>query len=364
MAGITTVDIILNLSSMLVIFLFFMYGQRIQTRSMLVGVRRSLVKLEAFRRDSRKRFIESMLQYNADRDEVYDKVDRLIDSFAITPVSLDPKGVMGKIDHILTTYDDNLKTEVRSLVKGALQADVNTLTNLLEVSIGLDTMYRVVRHYYVLASKKGGMLASVQLQISLPSIMEEAEAYSAAIDAFANSKTVGDGIGPMLASQFAATSSEAGREYVEDTMVTDAMFEGRKLLVVKAKGPGGNVGKPGLAIEKLVQESGPVSLIITVDAALKLEGEESGQVAEGVGAAIGGPGVERYRIEEAAVKSTIPTLAVVVKMSNKEAISEMTPKIREALTEASNRVKQAILKTTKLGDTVILAGIGNTLGVA
>jgi len=347
---------------MLVFFLFFTYGQRIQTRSMLVGVRRSLTKLETYRSDARKRFIESMLQYNADRDEVHGKVDRLIDSFAITPVSMDPKGIMGKLDHILTTYDDNLKTEVKSLVKGALQADVNTLTNLLEVSIGLDTMFRVVRHYYVLASKKGGMLASVLLQINLPSIMEEAEAYNAAIDAFAKGKTVGDGVGPLLASQFAASSE--GREYVEDTTVTDAMFEGRKLLIVKAKGPGGNVGKPGLAIEKLVQESGPVSLIITVDAALKLEGEESGQVAEGVGAAIGGPGVERYRIEEAAVKSTIPTLAVVVKMSSKEAISEMTPKIREALNEASNRVKQAIMKSTKLGDIVILAGIGNTLGVA
>jgi len=362
MAGITPLDIILNLASMLVFFLFFTYGQRIQTRSMLVGVRRSLTKLETYRSDARKRFIESMLQYNADRDEVHGKVDRLIDSFAITPVSMDPKGIMGKLDHILTTYDDNLKTEVKSLVKGALQADVNTLTNLLEVSIGLDTMFRVVRHYYVLASKKGGMLASVLLQINLPSIMEEAEAYNAAIDAFAKGKTVGDGVGPLLASQFAASSE--GREYVEDTTVTDAMFEGRKLLIVKAKGPGGNVGKPGLAIEKLVQESGPVSLIITMDAALKLEGEESGQVAEGVGAAIGGPGVERYRIEEAAVKSTIPTLAVVVKMSSKEAISEMTPKIREALNEASNRVKQAIMKSTKLGDIVILAGIGNTLGVA
>ncbi|MCL5318761.1 MAG: DUF1512 domain-containing protein [Thaumarchaeota archaeon] len=348
---------------MLVFFLLFTYGQRFQTRFMLVGVRKSLVKLETFRSDARKRFIESVLQHNADRDEVDGKVDRLIDSFAITPVSMDPKGVMGKLDHILTTYDNNLKTEVRSLVKGALQADVNTLTNLLEVSIGLDTMFRVVRHYYVLASKKGGMLASVQLQLSLPSIMEEADAYNAAIDAFAKGKTVGDGIGPLLASQFAASSSE-GREYIEDTTVTDAMFEGRKLLIVKAKGPGGNVGKPGLAIEKLVQESGPVSLIITVDAALKLEGEESGQVAEGVGAAIGGPGVERYRIEEAAVKSTIPTLAVVVKMSSKEAISEMTPKIREALNEASNRVKRAILSSTKLGDIVILAGIGNTLGVA
>ena len=37
-------------------------------------------------------------------------------------------------------------------------------------------------------------------------------------------------------------------------------------------------------------------MIITIDAALKLEGEDTGEVAEGIGAAIGGPGIERYKI--------------------------------------------------------------------
>src|SRR5438067_3790026 len=101
-------------------------------------------------------------------------------------------------------------------------------------------------------------------------------------------------------------------------MVYDIDFEGRRVWVVRAKGPGGNVGKPGLAVEKLIQESGPIGLVVTVDAALKFEGEPSGDVAEGIGAAIGGPGTERYHIEASASKNQSTHLAVVALMSSNE----------------------------------------------
>jgi hypothetical protein len=134
-------------------------------------------------------------------------------------------------------------------------------------------------------------------------------------------------------------------------------------LIVRARGPGGNVGKPGVAVEKLIQEAGPVDRITTFDAALKLEGEPTGEIAEGVGAAIGGPGAERYHIEEAATKHRVPLNAVVVRMPSREAVSVMTPEIGEAAKEAARRVREIILTETKTGQTVILAGIGNTIGI-
>lgn len=76
-----------------------------------------------------------------------------------------------------------------------------------------------------------------------------------------------------------------------------------------------------MAVKKLIQEASPIHLIVTVDAAVKLEGEQSGEVAEGVGAAIGGPGAERYHIEEAATKHGIPVNAVVVDHSEDHARS-------------------------------------------
>jgi len=53
-----------------------------------------------------------------------------------------------------------------------------------------------------------------------------------------------------------------------------------------------------------------------------------------------------------------------VKMSSKEAISTITPQLEKAADEAKARVESVVLARTKPGDRVIVAGIGNTIGVA
>lgn len=342
-------------------FVLIFYGQRIQTSMMLIGVRRNLGKLERLRKAAHDQVLNSALKFKGEQKAVETRIDRLTGSFAIQPVNMDPAGIVGKLEHILDTYDDNLKTEVKAIAVGATDAEVNTLSNQMEISIGLDQMYRVVRHFYLLARKAGGLLALYQLQMAMPQIMEEAEAYSSAIGAFAQGNPIGDGIGPLVVSKI--VEGKDAREIEQDTVVYDTSLDDRKLLVVRAKGPGGTVGKPGVAVEKLIQKSAPVSLVVTVDAALKFEGEGSGEVAEGVGAAIGGPGVDRYHIEQSASNNHIPMIAVVVKMSNKEAISAMTQQIKSAVDETIRRVRNAIEARTKAGDTVILAGIGNTMGI-
>ncbi len=342
--------------------LIFFYGQRLQVQWQLVSVKRSLGKLELRKTAARQKFVDSISKFQTDKKTVETKLDRLNNSFTITPVSLDPSGIVGKLEHVLDTYDEHLKTEVKAIAPNASDSDINTLSNQLEISIGLDGMFRLVRHFYLLAKKTGGIMALAQLQMALPMIMEEADAYSAAVDAFAKAEPIGDGAGPLVASQFAV--GKQGSELVKDTMVYDIDFEGRKVWVVRAKGPGGNVGKPGMVVEKLVSESGPINMVVTVDAALKFEGEPSGDIAEGIGAAIGGPGTERYHIEAAASKNHIPLLAFVVKMSSKEAISTMTPTIKKGADMAFTRVHNEIRSKTKPGDNIILVGVGNTIGVA
>jgi hypothetical protein len=342
-------------------FVLMFYGQRIQVSMMLVGVKKNLGKLERLRKTAHDRVMNSLLEYKADPKMVESGVNRLTGSFAITPVSMDPAGVVKKLEHVLNTYDDTLKAEVKTMSPGASEAQINTLSNQMEISIGLDQMFRVVRHFYLLAKKAGGIIALYQLQMALPTIMEEAEAYSSAIDAFAKGQPIGDGIGPLVVSKM--VDGAQPREIEQDTLVYETSMEGRNVFVVRAKGPGGSVGKPGVAVDKLIQEKSPVSLVLTVDAALKFEGEASGEVMEGVGAAIGGPGVDRYYIEQASSSRHIPMFAIVVRMSNKEAISVMTQQVRLAVDNTIKRVKDTILQHTQIGDNVILAGIGNTMGV-
>ena len=49
-------------------------------------------------------------------------------------------------------------------------------------------------------------------------------------------------------------------------------------------------------------------MVIMIDAGLKLEGEMVGEVSEGIGAAIGGPGVDAFKIEEKLTKYKMPNL--------------------------------------------------------
>ena len=79
--------------------------------------------------------------------------------------------------------------------------------------------------------------------------------------------------------------------------------------------------------------------------------------------AIGGPGVEQYKTEETALKYKIPVNAVVIKEDIGDAVSPMRKEIFDAADTAIERIKRLLLERTKKGDSVIIAGIGNTVGI-
>ena len=195
----------------------------------------------------------------------------------------------------------------------------------------------------------------------IPFIMEEAEALKTAVSAFKSGQPIGDGIGPMIVGRMMLDSEK--KEAAEETVWGEKDFEGRLFLMQKAKGPAGTVGRPGEAVEKLISEKKP-NLIIMVDAALKLEGEETGSIAHGFGAAIGGIGTERYQIEEIATTHNIPIYAIVIKQSIKEAITLMKKEISDAAEKTTSQIYELIKENTKEGQSALVIGVGNTLGVS
>ena len=101
-----------------------------------------------------------------------------------------------------------------------------------------------------------------------------------------------------------------------------------------------------------------------IDAGLKLEGEKTGDVIQGVGAVIGGPGVEKYKIETSGEKLQIPMDGFVIKESEEDAYGAMKKEIGDAVPIVKKLLKKAILERTNEGDEIIIAGIGNTIGIA
>jgi hypothetical protein len=100
-----------------------------------------------------------------------------------------------------------------------------------------------------------------------------------------------------------------------------------------------------------------------IDAALKMEGEDSASIAQGFGAAIGGIGTERFQIEAIATSKEIPIFSIVVKQSVKEAITLMTKEIADTADDVRSQVNEMIRENTAEGQSVVVIGVGNTSGV-
>jgi hypothetical protein len=236
------------------------------------------------------------------------------------------------------------------------------LENTLEAAMALHFIYKVVRHYYIQGKKTLSLYVIMQLQMILPLVMKEAEAYASALKAFAYGQPIGDGVGPLVASKL--MHGYETRKLPKDCVMATVPIEGRTAIIIKAEGPGGNVGKPGDAVEAVIEENkGKIANVIMIDAGLKLEGETVGEVSEGIGAAIGGPGVDQYKIEEKLTKYHIPINAVIVKEDIGDAVSPMRKEINDAADKVIERVKTVILERTKEGDKIIIVGVGNSIGV-
>jgi hypothetical protein len=358
-------DVITQVLSLLTYVFFIVlifYGQRIQMYVMIREVENSLHKLKYIKEEGKKITIEAIKEIGKPTTDPTARVDRYLEYFTIGPQNMDPAGIVNKLDHILDVRDTRLKDEVKLMAPASDEVNVNNLENTLEAAMALNFIYKVVRHYYIQGKKTLSLYVIMQLQMILPLVMKEAEAYASALKAFAYGQPIGDGAGPLIAAKL--MHGYEIRKLQKDCVVATVPIEGRTALIIKAEGPGGNVGKPGDAVEAVIEENeGKIANVIMIDAGLKLEGEQVGEVAEGIGAAIGGPGVDQYKIEEKLTKYKIPINAVIIKEDIGDAVSPMRKEINDAVDKAIERVKSVILERTKEGDKIIIVGVGNSIGV-
>lgn len=357
-----TTSTILQFFYLLSFFFFILYGNKLQTYLMLRDIGNAANRLKGMKDNARHLAITTIKEAGKEAIDPTPRIDHFLEYFTIMPASLDPTGIVPKLDHIIDVRDQRFKDEVKLIAPAADEVKTSDIEGVLEVAIGLNTIYRIVNHFYLLGKKTMSLYLIMQIQMQLPMIMEIADAYSVAVKAFAEGQPIGDGAGALVAAKI--MHGNETRRIAREIVVAETQFEGRKLLVLKAEGPGSTVGKPGEAIKKLIDEcEGKVAAVIMIDAAGKYEGEKSGETSEGTGAAIGGLGVDQYTIEEITLKYNIPVHAVIVKESVKESVTPMTKEIYEGTDIAVARVKRLIHEKAKEGDIIIVAGIGNTIGI-
>ena len=342
------------------IFIFIFYGQRIQLQVTSGEIKKAIKKLELFKNESRSELIDYVKKSMTPRDDPTKKIDRFLDYFTIMPVDMDPNGIVQKVQHIVRAREDFTREHVKSLSPNTSEIELTKVQTLLEIATSLQMIYKVINHLFLTAKKQNNYPLILPLQMILPFIMEEAEAIRKAIPAFKQGQPVGDGIGPMVVGKMMLNTPKESIAF--QTVMSKTDYNDRQLLLLKAEGPGSTVGRPADAIKKIISEN-KLDLIIMVDAALKMEGEDSATIAHGFGAAIGGIGTERFQIEDVATKNNIPIFAIVIKQSVKEAITLMTKEIADKADEVCTQIYEMIDDNTKPGQSVLLIGVGNTVGV-
>ena len=236
------------------------------------------------------------------------------------------------------------------------------LESALEAAATIHNIYKITEHIFRVGVNTKSYIYLMQLQTLVPFLREMMMSYYDALKAFRTGIPIGDSIGPMVAQSFFGKEVEVDSKNSIAYSVSD--FEGRYVLALKALGPGSEVGKPGEVIRKIVEDlKGDLNAVITVDAALRLESEKTGDIAVGIGAAIGDPGPEKWKIEEVCTKYKIPLFAVVIKESYVEAVTPMDESIANAYKRAVETIKRIIREEIPPEGKVLIAGIGNTVGV-
>jgi hypothetical protein len=350
-----------DLLSTIITFIFFLivviFGPRLMTMQTILKLEQEVKELEGMAEKSKGYILKSLSKRRDSK--LKENVSNFLEFFAIEPVSVDPYGVIKKIDHIVKNSNQRFTYFVNQVAPDFSEVRKRDIKNALEGAMMTHQVAKIVRHYLELIKKYKMFQLAMIIQMQLPLITRVAKAAMHATHAFVDGIPIGDGIGPLTAANLMKEKVKVFKE--DEFSVAEANIAGRKVWVSKAEGPGASTGFPGKFLTKFFKTQ-KINKIITIDAALKLEGEKAGSIAEGVGVAMGGNGVDRYEIEEISVKNNIPLDAVAIKVSEEEALMPMKKEILDSVPKAIEAVKKAVLRANKK-DKILIMGVGNTCGI-
>jgi len=371
------------LISLIIFLLFIFLLNEIQVQFMIWSLRSFINEITLYEKLSKRMFMRLILIHrpdiisdvgsdidsvarklreSSDFDRILRWVDEIINSFVIDPVTLDPTGVLQRLEHILDVRRNRLRNMAKQIIPKAPEHVQKNLESALEAAAAIRYLWKITSHIYEVGYRTKNIYYLLQLKLLVPFLRELCLSYFDALKGFVEGIPIGDSVGALVALSFFGEEVDVDDEL--QVVFSSTEVDGRYVLAAKAKGPGSEVGYPGRFLEKLLEKiGGEVDAIITVDAALRLESEKSGRVDVGYGAAIGDPGPEKYRIESWSSKYKIPLFAVVIKENYVEALTPLNETLLQAVNRAYETVRRIIREEVPEGGKVVILGIGNTVGV-
>ena len=336
------------------LFIFIFLYPRLMLSQMIYKIEQSARKMENMSRKA-----NLLTARKADKNptkELRSKIDEFTDFFVVEPSSIDPYGLVRKIDQVIRSMERRFTEFVSSITNKKSEKEKQELNYGLRAAIGLRQISKIVRHNVELAKKFKNLQIAMILQMQLPIIERIAKSELKGTEAFVNGWPIGDGIGSLAA----ASLMDKSREIAEDVVSGETHINGRKCFVLKAKGPAPHLGRIDEAIDKIINKH-KISRFITIDASQKLEGEKTGSVAEGVGFAMGGIG-QREIIENMLLPKKKPIDSIIIKVGMEDAISPMKKDIYKSVPKVEETVKRAVNRAKK-NEKIMIIGVGNSCGI-
>jgi len=347
-----------QIASFLLIIVFITIYPKYMLYKMIADMEEIAETLEGYAKEAIDLIVKVASEKGGAPENAAEAVEEIMDFFLIPPVDLDPQGILSKVEHMIDGAEYRLEEVALQISPKSDRVWNANLVSLLKGGIGANNIAKMVRHYVEFVKKTRNLQIAMIMQMQMPLIKKIAKAHKNGVETIGEGKPIGDGIAPLIAANMIESDV---KEAAKDVIYSEVKLNGRTAYVLKADGPGANLGKLGDAVRDIAKEQNAAK-IITVDASLKLEGEKTGKVSEGIGAAIGDPGPEKSKMEVIATEMKIPLEAYVVKMSIEEAISPLTKNIGDAVPKAIELIKKSI-ERTPAGSSVVVVGVGNTCGI-
>lgn len=344
------------LLQMLLLIAFFMLFPRIMVFQAMYKIKKAMSSLETNAAETERIFLEAVAGEST--KGLKERMAPMKNMVVSPPTGIDPAGLVSKLELVLDTSEDKMRRFVDDIIQRDLDEDETAdMVMGFKGVYGSHQIFVLIRHFKRLIEDTKSLQLAGMLQMMLPLYQELAESQKQATEAFVNNVPIGDGVGPLVAAKFMESDPD---EAAEDVVVSEEEVDGKEVHVLKSNGPGARLGKYGDAVADIVEEQ-DIEKMIFVDAGMRFEGEETGTVVDGTGVLMGGPGVEKYKIEEVADDHGIPLQGYIVKQSGPQASRPMHSKIYRAVPDVVKSVKQEIAEGE--ADRVLLVGVGNTGGV-
>ena len=368
----------------ILLLLVFFYGQNWQGWYAGRQIKKSLKRLNKWKKygiSLIKKIIEPISSESITPREISEFINKMLDFFVVSPAHLDPP-FYEKLRYVTSYREKRLSQLIKQFLPNIDKSSLATISALLNATTEIHNIRKKVRHNLIIGERTKSYLFLLSTASDLTQIMIKARAYRTALDSFKEKLPIGDSIGPLSVNEFIKENQKNNgvlnieknlQERSNGIYSSEIAYENRKCICLRPKGPDAIVGNIGEAFEnvflELRENNQKPSIVITVDAMTRLEGEKLGTVAQGLGIVIGGDSrymIDKYQIETLCMKETpsVPFEAVVCRESLEEAVSPMSEPIKLAIPKIIRILKKIIRSQTKPNEIVLILGIGNAIGVS